>query len=40
MPTSSIFTNVKIKDTEKAEGLMNVVDEAANSPSVRKERND
>ena len=38
MPTSSIFTNVKITDPEKAEAFVNALDEAANNPPVRKER--
>ena len=38
MPTSSIFTNVKITDPEKAEAFINALDEAANNTPVRKER--
>lgn len=38
MPTSSIFTNVKITDPEKAEALINALDVAANMPRDRKER--
>lgn len=38
MPTSSIFTNVKITDPEKTEAFINALDEAANNPPVRKER--
>lgn len=38
MPTSSIFTNVKITDPEKAEAFINALDAAANAPYERKER--
>ena len=38
MPTSSIFTNVKITDSEKAEAFINALDAAANAPYKRKER--
>lgn len=38
MPTSSIFTNVKITDPEKAEAFINALDVAANTPRDRKER--
>ena len=38
MPTSSIFTNVKITDPKKAEAFINALDEAANAPYEKKER--
>ena len=38
MPTSSIFTNVKITDPEKAEAFINALDAAANATYERKER--
>ena len=38
MPTSSIFTNVKITDPKKAEAFINALDEAANVPYQKKER--
>ena len=37
MPTSSIFTNVKITDPKKAEAFINALDEAANTPYKKKE---
>lgn len=40
MPTSSIFTNVKLTDPKKAEAFINALDEAANAPYVKKERGD
>ena len=40
MPTSSIFTNVKITDPKKAEAFINALDEAANAPYEKKERGD
>ncbi|MCI7607301.1 MAG: hypothetical protein MSS69_11185 [Spirochaetales bacterium] len=40
MPTSSIFTSVKITDPKKAEAFINALDEAANAPYVKKERGD
>ncbi|MDY4067854.1 hypothetical protein [Bullifex sp.] len=38
MPTSSIFTNVKITDPKKAEAFINALDEAADAPYEKKER--
>ena len=38
MPTSSIFTNVKITDPTKAEAFINALDEAANAPHEKKQR--
>ena len=38
MPTSSIFTNVKITDPKKAEAFINALDEAAKAPYKKKER--
>lgn len=38
MPTSSIFTNVKITDPKKAEAFINALDVVANAPYERKER--
>lgn len=38
MPTSSIFTNVKITDLKKAEAFINALDESANAPYEKKER--
>ena len=38
MPTSSIFTNVKITDPKKSEAFINALDEAADAPYEKKER--
>ncbi|MGN1405527.1 MAG: hypothetical protein ACI4WM_04610 [Erysipelotrichaceae bacterium] len=38
MPTSSIFTNVKITDPKKAEAFINALDTAANTPRKSAER--
>ena len=40
MPTSSIFTSVKITNPKKAEAFINALDEAANAPYEKKERGD
>ena len=38
MPNSSIITNVKITNPEKAEAFINALDEAANAPYKKMER--
>lgn len=38
MPTSSIFTNVKISDPKKAEAFINALDAAANAPRIEEKK--